>query len=159
MSERVLGDRQPAAGQKTGKERERKAKNQKFEAVLNRRVLWDLQPAAGQIEEQLLLSSTSVKGVRWLSSSKEEVASWILPTLTHWIVSWKLQPIIFLKFPSQVQISYTNWGCQAFIGFSFGRKFVSPCISSFCCTLLACHEGRRRGPSLSGIGELKRQTS
>ena len=23
----------------------------------------------------------------------------------------------------------------------------------FCCTLLACHEGRRRSPSVSGIGE------
>ena len=37
--------RQPAKRQ--GK-KERKAKNQKFEAVYNRRVLWDLQPAAGQ---------------------------------------------------------------------------------------------------------------
>ena len=34
-----------------GKER-RKTKNQKFEAVLNRRVLWDLQPAAGQKEKR-----------------------------------------------------------------------------------------------------------
>ena len=57
----------PPAGSRPkdkGKEKERKTKNQKFEAVLNRRVLWDLQPAAGQKTKQKREGKPKIRNLR-----------------------------------------------------------------------------------------------
>ena len=66
---------------------------------------------------------------------------------THWF-AWQCRPLQSDDFNVE---QLGKMGCRHELIVSADSRLWCPFF--FCCTLLACHEGRRRSPSVSGIGE------